>query len=143
MPSDNPIQNTVSPETAMPTVNTQEVPVVAMPEQGSVQEANVVSEQLPTQQPAADPVQNQTVVAEQPVVTPQPAINMAKPDDTSEAKPLDDRGKFSGEGVYLREAKKVMKEDADEPYKEEENAESIQVDYMEKRFGVKLKREDE
>ena len=103
-------------------------------------ESTIVSEQLPTDSSnnnavvqANDDAQTSatTVVATPEPANEQTAVNIK--DDTVELK---------GDDIYLREVKRVIKEDAENPEKEEEDAETIQVDYMANHFGVKMKREE-
>jgi hypothetical protein len=51
---------------------------------------------------------------------------------------LDDTKVLQGDGQYIGEIKRIIKDDGDEPYKEEEESEKLMKDYMSQRFGVKV-----
>ena len=52
--------------------------------------------------------------------------------------PFEESKSFPGEEQYVREINKVIREDAEKPYDEEEDSELIQKDYMAKKFGVRI-----
>ncbi|MEI6267022.1 MAG: hypothetical protein WCP14_03985 [bacterium] len=120
-----------------------ELPQVQVEQAIPAVESTVVSEQLPTNIVSNNTVQqaNDAVVA-QATVTAVAAVS-----DTPRALPpvkiKDDTIELKGDDIYLREVKRVIKEDAENPEKQEEDAETIQVDYMANHFGVKMKREED
>lgn len=46
------------------------------------------------------------------------------------------------EKEWVKKAEKIIEEEKEKPYEEEEKQENLQVEYLEKRFGKKLKKKE-
>lgn len=48
----------------------------------------------------------------------------------------------SDDNSYIKEVKKIIKEEADDPFQELEEAEELEINYLKDRFGVNVKNEE-
>jgi len=120
---------------------------VDLPEQGvqgkpEVQTPNIQQEQVPVSQPdpgQANPVPVQPIVSAEPVTTsqpvnvnPEPAQSGADEDNVIATKDL----------PWVKKAEKIIDQDKDKPYQEEEDSEKLQQEYLAKNYGVKVDIDD-
>jgi len=122
---------TTNPES----VNQTEPLTQAAPE---VQSPDIQQEQVPTSQP--DPVQGvsattqpivptESVVIDQPVnINPQSTQAVTDEDDVIANKDL----------PWVKKAEKIIDQDKDKPYQEEEDSERLQQEYLAKNYGVNV-----
>ena len=122
-------EDTASIETQQPEIQ-EAAPVV---------ESTAVSEQLPTDTSSDNPASRDS---ESSVVLPAEVVETPTPDpEVKSAEAIsDDTNELIGDDIYLKEVKRVIREDGAVPFAEEEDAETIQVDYMANHFGVKMKK---
>ncbi len=85
--------------------------------------------------PAPTPVLSSDAVATQDDST--AATADAVVGDTSPVQvELDDTKELKGDDQYISAIKKVIQEDAEEPFREEQDSEKLQKSYLNERFGV-------
>lgn len=122
---------TPSPENVgQPEQETQAMPEVQVPD--------IQQEQAPVSQP--DPAQSAPIIAQpivpagsvvidQPVnINPQSTQAIADEDDAIANKDL----------PWVKKAEKIIDQDKDKPYQEEEDSEKLQQEYLAKNYGVKV-----
>jgi len=92
------------------------------------------------------PVDPQQITADEPVTLPvipdeEPASEFVT--STAAPKEVDDTAVLTGDSQYFSAVKKLIKEDAEKPYEEEEDSEELQKGYLKERFGVDVAINDE
>jgi hypothetical protein len=127
-----------TPEQPVEPVEVGPEPSLATPE--SAIQGTEIAPSMPVQPPIVD----DQIVADPQISVVQPTVddNTTPSDIGSDAtvnpvgQVVDDTAGFPGDNVYVREVNKVISEDKDKPYQEEEDSEEIGKDYLAKRFGV-------
>lgn len=99
-------------------------------ERGGAEQAPVESS---LEKSAPAPVAPPTASPPAPVVAPSVAPTQQQPDEAKEEN-ID-------ESVWVKKTEDVLKRDANNPYKEEEDIEDLQIEYMKSRFGRDIKKD--
>jgi len=120
--------------------NNEEKSIDAVPSVEAIEVSPVES------QPSSLPVeQGPSSIPVTPIIEPQNDQNQTIPAQTNEPLIIEDEiaGGGSLEKPWIEKAERIIEDNEDDPYKEEEEHEDLQIDYLEKRFGKKLKRSTE
>jgi hypothetical protein len=124
------IQNNTNPEIVQnPAEAVENGQNLSTPEAPAPQEVNRAVEQ-PTVDPVQDQVQQTQVVQNIPQTTQEVVQEPVIQDDTK----VDD----AKDTTWTQKAKDVIKEYADQPYKEEEQEGKLQKSYLKERFNVEV-----
>lgn len=86
------------------------------------------------------------VTADEPVtlpVIPDEEVPNESGSEQVPAKEVDDTAVLTGDSQYFSAVKKIIKEDAEKPYQEEEDSEELQKGYLKERFGVDVDIDEE
>jgi hypothetical protein len=99
--------------------------------------AEIFSDQAPTQAPTQVPAQTdpQDPVVVEPVSTTAPILPISEDDEAATDIPVIDK-------EWIQAADAVIEENKEEPYKEEERSEDLQIKYLKTRFGRDLKKSE-
>ncbi|PIZ00405.1 hypothetical protein COY62_02705 [bacterium (Candidatus Howlettbacteria) CG_4_10_14_0_8_um_filter_40_9] len=126
------------------TVPTGEVEHAQPPEGAEVQETVVVPQEMPSQVSPPPTVPDSTNI-QQPVQA--PVVPIQNDPLSQTAAPVDD-GLDAEEGniiekPWVKKAEDIIDKNKDNPYEEEEKQEDLQIEYLKKRFGKEIKKEEE
>jgi len=116
------------------------------PEENTADKAveNFKAPEVPTASPAPQtvaPVQDDTQAAQtisSTLQNTQPAPPSPQPSDQKIAEPQI----TGGDQGYIKAAEEVIRKDKEDPYKEQEDHEDVQVKYLKDRFGKEIKKGD-
>lgn len=94
----------------------------------------------PTTNPTTDDQQGNTqgVIVDNTNIIEEPTSEVVK----NEIKEENSSKVDSDDNSYIKEVKKIIKEESDDPFQELEEAEELEINYLKERFGVNVKNEE-